>query len=115
MSRTRSTLLPAAALASLAAIAAAQAPAPTPEAAPEDPAKLSFMAYDPPSTLVVPEHPVPRAKYPFVDVHSHQFELDEAKVREVVAAMDAMNMGAMVNLSGRGFRRTTDPDGRTRF
>jgi len=26
-----------------------------------------------------------------------------------------MNMAAMVNLSGRGFRRTTDADGRTRF
>ncbi len=39
------------------------------------------MHYDPPSTLEVPEHPVPRAKFPFVDVHSHQFDLDEAQVR----------------------------------
>lgn len=81
----------------------------------EDPAALSFMKYDPPSTLVVPAHPVPRARYPFVDVHSHQFGLDEAKVGELVAAMDALNLGVMVNLSGRGFRRVEGPDGRPRF
>jgi uncharacterized protein len=62
-----------------------------------------------------PEHPVPRARYPFVDVHSHQFELDEAKVRQLVADMDVLNMAAMVNLSGRGFRRTPQPDGTTRW
>lgn len=83
-----------------------------PPAAKGDLKDLSFMAYDPPSTLVVPEHPVPRAKYPFVDVHNHQFELTGAdKVREVVQAMDAMNMAVMVNLSGRGFRRVVDAAG----
>ena len=78
----------------------------------EDPAALSFMAYDPPSTLVVPQHPVERARYPFIDVHNHQFDLDsDAKVAELVAAMDAMNMAVMVNLSGRGFRCSTDASG----
>jgi predicted TIM-barrel fold metal-dependent hydrolase len=96
--------------------AGAQTPPPAaPDAAADDPAKISFMTYDPPSTLRVPEHPVARAKYPFVDVHNHQFGLDEAKLREVVAAMDAMNMAVMVNLSGRGFVRTKGPDGRTRY
>ena len=99
----------------LAAVLAAQTPAPPAEAVPDDPSKISFMEYDPPSTLVVPGHPVPRAKYPFVDVHSHQFELDEAKVRQLVADMDALNLGAMVNLSGRGFRRLEAPDGKFRF
>lgn len=80
-----------------------------------DPAELSFMAYDPPSTLVVPGHAVPRARYPFVDVHSHQFDLDPARVAEIVGQMDAMNMGVMVNLSGRGFRRIDGPDGRARY
>jgi predicted TIM-barrel fold metal-dependent hydrolase len=99
-----------------ASLAGAQPPAPAAEPAPpDDPAKLSFMAYDPPSTLVVPEHPVARAKYPFVDVHSHQFNLDETKLREVVAAMDAMNLAVIVNLSGRGFRRVETPDGTRRF
>ena len=99
----------------ISAAGAQTPPTPAPEAASEDPAKLSFMAYDPPSTLRVPEHPVTRAKYPFVDVHNHQVGLDETKLREVVAAMDAMNMAVMVNLSGRGFVRGTGPDGRPRW
>ncbi|MGE0639409.1 MAG: amidohydrolase family protein [Thermoanaerobaculia bacterium] len=81
----------------------------------DDPSRISFMEYDPPSTLQVSAHPVERAKYPFVDVHSHQFNLDEAEVRDIVAAMDRMNMGVMVNLSGRGFLRTTGPDGKPQF
>jgi len=98
------------------ALLAAGTLAPAQSAEPEaDPAKLSFMAYDPPSTLVVPGHPVPRARYAFVDVHSHQFDLDAARVAEIVAEMDAMHMGVLVNLSGRGFRRFDGPDGRPRF
>lgn len=101
----------AAALALLAAaLLAAQTTHPD-----DDPASLSFMKYDPPQTLVVPQHPIERAKFPFVDVHSHHSELDEAEVRELVAAMDAMNMGVMVNLSGRGYRRVTGADGKPHF
>lgn len=106
-------IAPLGALAVIAAVsvAAQEAPAPQP-AKVEDPAATSFMAYDPPSTLVAPQHPVARARYPFVDVHNHQFDLDsDAKVAAVVQAMDAMNMAVMVNLSGRGFRRTTDASG----
>ena len=33
---------------------------------------MSIEEYEPKSTLVVPEHGVTRAKYPFVDVHNHQ-------------------------------------------
>ena len=100
---TRLALLP---IAFLAVPGGAQTtPAPTPPPAPEDPKSISFMDYDPPSTLVVPGHPTTRARFPFVDVHNHQFELDEEKVRQVVSDMDALNMAVMVNLSGRGFRR----------
>ena len=31
----------------------------------------SITEYDPRSTLVVPEHEVPRAKFPAVDLHGH--------------------------------------------
>ncbi len=95
----------------------AQSPggAPPSPASADDPAQLSFMQYDPPSTLKVSEHPVPRAKFPFVDVHSHQFDLDEAGVREIVAEMDKLNMAVMVNLSGRGFERRTGADGKQRY
>ncbi len=75
----------------------------------------TFQEYDPPSTLVVPAHPVPRAKYPFIDVHSHQPRMPEQDLGELVAAMDRLNMAVMVNLSGRGFRRVELPDGTTRF
>ncbi|HSG87274.1 MAG TPA: amidohydrolase family protein [Candidatus Limnocylindrales bacterium] len=96
----------------VSAIHSQDAPAPAP---PDDPSRLSFMEYDPPSTLVVPGHPVERARYPFVDVHSHQGNLDEEKLAGVVASMDAMNLAALVNLSGRGFRRIETPGGQTRF
>ena len=78
-------------------------PTPAPqEAAPAAEPTMSFEEYEPRSTLVVPEHPVARAKYPFVDVHSHQRARDMTaeKAAELVAAMDGLNMAVMVNLSG---------------
>ena len=101
-----------------AALAFAPGPAPARQGEPPPPEgepAMSFEEYEPRSTLVVPEHPTPRARYPFIDVHSHQPGLDEAKVREIVADMDAMGMAVMVNLSGRGFRREMGPDGKPRF
>jgi predicted TIM-barrel fold metal-dependent hydrolase len=64
---------------------------------------MSFEEYEPRSTLVVPEHPITRAKFPFIDVHAHQnraSEMNAAQVDELIEAMDAMNMAVMVNLSG---------------
>jgi predicted TIM-barrel fold metal-dependent hydrolase len=77
--------------------------------------EMSFEDYDPPSTLVVPEHIVTRAKYPFIDVHNHQFRMPGQDLSEVVAEMDKLNMAVMVNLSGRGFRRIEKPDGTFRY
>jgi uncharacterized protein len=60
---------------------------------------MSFEEYDPPSSLVVPVHRVTRAKYPFIDVHSHQsLAVDYTRLAR---EMDALNMRTMVNLSGR--------------
>jgi predicted TIM-barrel fold metal-dependent hydrolase len=61
---------------------------------------MSIEEYDPKSTLVVPEHVVKRAKYPFIDVHNHQYELTPAKVDKLVSDMDGINLRIMVNLSG---------------
>ncbi|MBT30371.1 MAG: amidohydrolase [Thalassobius sp.] len=69
---------------------------------------MDFEKYNPPSTLVVPEHTVTSAKFPFIDVHSHQYQMPNQDLSEVVAAMDSLNMAVMVNLSGRGFRRVGD-------
>jgi predicted TIM-barrel fold metal-dependent hydrolase len=63
---------------------------------------LDWENYDPPSTLVVPENPVVRAKFPFIDVHSHQWRMGPSDLADRIVEMDAMNMGIMVNLSGRG-------------
>lgn len=62
------------------------------------PATLTFEEYDPKSTLVVPEHPRTRAKFPFIDVHNHQRNVTD--VNKLVADMDRINMKVMVNLSG---------------
>ena len=56
--------------------------------------------YTPKSTLVVSETPLIRAKYPFVDVHNHQFDMPLKDLSSLVAEMDSLNMAFMVNLSG---------------
>ncbi|MFC2123895.1 amidohydrolase family protein [Bacteroidota bacterium] len=63
---------------------------------------MEFEEYDPPSTLNVPENPIQRAKYPFIDVHSHQWNMPEMDLGELTTEMDNMNMAVMINLSGRG-------------
>jgi len=62
--------------------------------------EMGFEEYNPTSTLVVPENPTPKAKFRFIDVHSHQFRMESQDLSELIAAMDNMNMGIMVNLSG---------------
>lgn len=64
-------------------------------------ATMGVDEYQPRSTLRVPVHPVSRARFPFVDVHGHQRGLrTAADVDALVVKMDALNMRAMVNLSG---------------
>ncbi|RCR71595.1 amidohydrolase family protein [Larkinella punicea] len=64
---------------------------------------IDFEEYEPVSTLKTPEHKITRAKYPFIDVHNHQYDMDRTDLRKLVTQMDSLNMGIMVNLSGRGF------------
>jgi predicted TIM-barrel fold metal-dependent hydrolase len=64
---------------------------------------LGFEEYDPVSTLKVEEHPIKRAKFPFIDVHNHQYQMATQNLKALVSAMDSLNMGIMVNLSGRGW------------
>jgi predicted TIM-barrel fold metal-dependent hydrolase len=62
---------------------------------------MTFEEYDPKSTLVVPEHPRTKAKFPFIDVHNHQRrDLSETDVTKLVADMDRIGLAVMVNLSG---------------
>lgn len=62
---------------------------------------MDFEKYDPLSTLVVPEHPVTRSKFPFIDVHNHQFSMPTMDLGTLVKDMDRLNMAVMVNLSGQ--------------
>jgi len=62
---------------------------------------LSFEEYNPKSTLVVPGDSIKVAKFPFIDVHGHQYRMPKQDLAPVIAAMDTLNMGIMVNLSGR--------------
>lgn len=63
---------------------------------------MDIREYEPTSSLVVPQHPKTRAKYPFIDVHNHQsFPMSAENYRKLVADMDAINLRVMVNLSGR--------------
>ena len=65
--------------------------------------KLNVMdveEYEPISTLVVPETKLTKAKYPFIDVHNHQWVMPIQDLDKLVREMDSLNMGVMVNLSG---------------
>lgn len=63
--------------------------------------KMDFEKYNPPSTLVVPGKPVAKAKFPFIDVHNHQNRMTDMDLKTLITEMDKLNMGLMVNLSGR--------------
>ncbi len=67
-------------------------------------ARIDFETYNPPSSLVTTEHPLKKAKYPFIDVHNHQYNMPDQDIPALLAQMDSLNMKVMVNLSGRGFR-----------
>lgn len=62
---------------------------------------LTFEEYNPKSTLVIPGDSILKAKFPFIDVHGHQYRMPEQDLQPVVTAMDTLNMAIMVNLSGR--------------
>lgn len=62
--------------------------------------RIDFEKYNPKSTLVVPETPLARAKFPFIDIHNHQRDLRSQDLGALLRQMDELNMAVMVNLSG---------------
>ncbi|MBV20147.1 MAG: amidohydrolase, partial [Cytophagia bacterium] len=56
--------------------------------------------YEPISTLKVNKNYITKSKYPFVDVHNHQFDMPIKDLSKLVIEMDSLNMAYMVNLSG---------------
>ena len=61
---------------------------------------ISFEDYNPKSTLVVSSNEIKRSKYPFIDIHNHQFDMPVKDLSNLVSEMDSLNMAFMVNLSG---------------
>lgn len=84
------------------------APAVAQQREPEIPAP-TIIEYRPRSTLVVPEHPVPRPKFPVVDFHGHPPRLTSPEiVRDVVRQLDAIGIGVIVSAnssSGESLRQ----------
>jgi len=58
---------------------------------------LSVEEYEPKSTLAVGQHPVARAKFPFIDMHGHP---RRTPLDKLLAEMDSINMREMVVLDG---------------
>jgi predicted TIM-barrel fold metal-dependent hydrolase len=56
--------------------------------------------YHPKSTLVIKEHKLDRAKFPFIDIHSHHWNPSPERVDKLVKEMDTINLQVIVNLSG---------------
>ncbi|MEP6590659.1 MAG: amidohydrolase family protein [Gemmatimonadota bacterium] len=68
----------------------------------------SIVEYKPRSTLVVPVHLVPRAKFPVIDIHGHPPALISNDVINLVGAgMDSLNLRVMVNANGTSGDRLT--------
>ena len=68
----------------------------------------TILEYQPQSTLVVPEHEVPRAKFPAVDFHGHPPNLASPEnIEQVVAAMDELNLQVMVQARPSSGERLT--------
>jgi hypothetical protein len=72
---------------------------------PEFPAP-NIREYKPRSTLVVPQHQVPRAKFPVVDFHGHPPNVDTPEgVNQLIETMNPLNLQVMVNANGTSGER----------
>ncbi|HKG67717.1 MAG TPA: hypothetical protein VKA92_02530, partial [Segetibacter sp.] len=49
---------------------------------------MDFETYNPPSTMVVPQHITTKAKFPFIDIHNHQDDMPDQNLTELVKIMD---------------------------
>ena len=63
---------------------------------------MDIEEYSPISTLVVPSNPKTRSKFPFIDVHSHHWNMPIMNLENLTKEMDSLNMMFQINLSGSG-------------
>ena len=64
---------------------------------------MDIEEYSPISSLKVPANIIKSAKFPFIDVHSHHWDMPVKDLSDLVKEMDSLNMVYMINLSGSGF------------
>ncbi len=119
--RTSIIWLAVAGLTAAGLLAAGQGPAPTGQGRPsglrsrpgdgrmpEFP-EPTITQYKPRNTLKTGEHPVPKAKFPVIDIHSHQpAAMSDDQFARVVAGMDAVNLRVLVNASGASGSRLVE-------
>jgi uncharacterized protein len=68
----------------------------------------SILDYRPRSTLVTPQHAVPKARFPAIDIHGHPpAPTSQETINRVVAAMDALNLRVMVSADNSSGDRLT--------
>ena len=63
---------------------------------------MDIEEYSPISTLVVPQNQKTRSKFPFIDVHSHHWNMPIMNLDNLIEEMDSLNMKYQINLSGSG-------------
>ena len=63
---------------------------------------MDIEEYSPISTLVVPQNRKTRSKFPFIDVHSHHWNMPIMNLDNLIEEMDSLNMKYQINLSGSG-------------
>ena len=78
----------------------------------------TIVDYRPTSTLVTPEHLVPKAKFPAIDYHGHPRGLVDSVdgVASLIASLDSVNIRTIVladNLSGERLQKTVEVVRRT--
>ena len=59
----------------------------------------SIVDYRPKSTVVADAHPVPRAKFPVIDIHNHT-NVNAENIERLIKEMDSLNLRVLNNLSG---------------
>ena len=54
---------------------------------------MDIEEYSPIASLVVDKNKRKRSKYPFVDVHSHQWDMSYSNLKKLVSEMDSLKYG----------------------
>src|SRR5271166_5868793 len=71
-----------------------------PQAAQKNQQMPTIEEYQTKYTMVTKGHKIERAKFPFIDIHSHHWNPTPEHVEDLIKGMDSINLRVLVNLSG---------------